>query len=116
MGIDRGPYDELDDAIAQRRERSLLENEIAALQSQVRDMKRGYDSEIDLLKIHVGRLESSQNEVLAKMETMEMEPVDPNRTRPYNDMVVDKFIRATWWQRVWVTVSRWFKRLRGKRG
>lgn len=68
---DRSRYDELDDAMAQRREQSLLENEIAGLQRQVRDIKREYDGDIDLLKRHMGRLEASQNNVMTMVDNVQ---------------------------------------------
>lgn len=80
MDTDRSGYDELDDAIAQRREQSLLENEIASLQRQIRDMDRKYTGDISLLQRHVNRLELSQNNCL-KMVDILQNRMDENITQ-----------------------------------
>ena len=104
MNADRSQYDELDDAIAQRREQSLLENEIASLQVQVREMERLFSGDIDLLQRHVGRLEHSQNTVLARMDELQTPALPETDTRPYNLAAQEKF-KTRWWRRWWSTIK-----------
>lgn len=71
MDADRSQYDELDDAIAQRREQSLLENEIESLQKQVNEMQILLAGDISLLQQHVYRLELSQNNCLTMVDYLQ---------------------------------------------
>ena len=67
ININRSQYKDLDEAVNQDREQSL-ENEIGALQQKVQDIERRFSDDVDELRVHVGRLELSQNTVLARMD------------------------------------------------